>query len=383
VLGFECSLNLIMILSSLRPYRTSTAALGAKSGVDCGGLTTRTFLNHFRTFFPTVPAVLILALLLAACDSGPVEEELDCYYNFGVPPGCVSVGFYHHWPAWHPDGQMISYIRPDDDGREAELYIYDLATNTERLVLRGPDNKSSQAWSPDGEWIVFGAGKQIYKVRSDGTDLTQLTFDRENFDAAWSPDGEWIAYADATPVPHYQFGLPDSVLQRGTWLMRPDGSDKQWLGHIRGGRLVWHPSGEKILAIGGVLPSFEYRLFQNYLTQIFRRDTLDPLVGRGVLHRASYSETGLHAVYDVQHGGRFDIFKINVETNKTVRLTASTANADGAMPAWSPDGQTIAYVNAYWRERVIWLMDADGSNRRPMGPVAPPIDPLERYPGRR
>ena len=69
-------------------------------------------------------------------------------------------------------------------------------------------------WSPDGEWIVFEADTEastelaqrgtIYKVRADGTDLTQLTKrDGEDYDDRlpnWSPEGERILFQRRLPA---------------------------------------------------------------------------------------------------------------------------------------------------------------------------------------
>lgn len=323
-----------------------------------------------------IAALLLVVSLFSACDTTTAgDEEVDCYPSSGLPPACVSIAFYHLHPAWHPDSQQISYLRPrwvDEDSVDtAALYILDLLTGAERHVLDIPfPSKSSQAWSPDGEWLTFSAVKQIYKVRPDGSDLTQLTFSRENFSPAWSPDGLWIAYDDATP----------SAPEQGIYIVRPDGADKQWLPHVRGGHPTWHPSGEKILTIGGILPSFEYRLFQHYLSDPARRDTLNPSGHLGVVHAATYSADGQFASYDIQyrHQGRYDVFKLNTASNDIQKLTGQPAVSFGAYPAWSPDGSTIAYVNNYWREGVIWLMNPDGSNRRRMGPVAPPSFPQRR-----
>lgn len=68
-------------------------------------------------------------------------------------------------------------------------------------------------WSPDGDWIVFEADTEaateleqrgtIYKVRFDGTDVTQLTkLDGEDFDDRlpnWSPRGERILFQRRLP----------------------------------------------------------------------------------------------------------------------------------------------------------------------------------------
>jgi len=69
--------------------------------------------------------------------------------------------------------------------------------------------------SPDGRWIVFSWGKQIWKVRVNGDSLTQLTFSGENFYPRWSPDGRKIVFDSNKDAPH-----GENVI----WMMNSDGS---------------------------------------------------------------------------------------------------------------------------------------------------------------
>ena len=47
-----------------------------------------------------------------------------------------------------------------------------------------------------------------------------------------------------------------------------------------------------------------------------------------------------------------------------------TDESQGWYAVWSSDGETIAYVNTYVQEGNgrIWLMNRDGSNKRPLRP---------------
>jgi dipeptidyl aminopeptidase/acylaminoacyl peptidase len=72
----------------------------------------------------------------------------------------------------------------------------------------------------------------------------------------------------------------------------------------------------------------------------------------------------------------YDIFAVNVETGALRRLT-NTRNAE-YRPTWSPDGKTIAYLGTTrdltssettMEDTHVWLIGADGSNRRELGKI--------------
>src|SRR5215204_1650594 len=57
-----------------------------------------------------------------------------------------------------------------------------------------------------------------------------------------------------------------------------------------------------------------------------------------------------------------DVYAINVDGSKETRLTG-TSGFDG-MPAWSPDGQRIAFASGRDGNWEIYVMDADGAQQR-------------------
>src|SRR5262245_25833709 len=74
-----------------------------------------------------------------------------------------------------------------------------------------PEGGSWFRFSPGGSDVVFvkdaGRGRpQLFRMRPDGSDLTQITPDpewaSEADEPAWSADGRWIAYSGASPGGH-------------------------------------------------------------------------------------------------------------------------------------------------------------------------------------
>jgi dipeptidyl aminopeptidase/acylaminoacyl peptidase len=58
-----------------------------------------------------------------------------------------------------------------------------------------PDDYSPR-WSPDGQWLAFWRDDDVYKIRPDGTDLSQLTFVPAGSwmedSGQWTPNGKYL-----------------------------------------------------------------------------------------------------------------------------------------------------------------------------------------------
>lgn len=82
------------------------------------------------------------------------------------------------------------------------LWLIDLETKKETRLTDIENSAEGDSFSPDGEWIVFcmkikGEDQMdLYKIKKDGTSLTQLTDTKTAIecDPAWSNDGTKVAH---------------------------------------------------------------------------------------------------------------------------------------------------------------------------------------------
>lgn len=81
----------------------------------------------------------------------------------------------------------------------------------------------------------------------------------------------------------------------------------------------------------------------------------------------SWSPDGTQIVYrTIEPGDDGEIWIVNVDGTEARNLVNDPDFSEWG-PAWSPDGQTIAFASDREDALVIWLMDADGSNQRRVG----------------
>ncbi len=166
---------------------------------------------------------------------------------------------------------------------------------------------SAPAWSPDGTRIAFSsdafqAGNwDIYAINSDGSSLARLTaHPAKDEHPTWSPDGSKIAFAS------------DRTGQNQVWTMNADGTNPQQLTNDSHG--AWTPAW-----------------------------------GPGTVGMAvATTRSGPHNA---------DILLLSA-TGEEVRWLAASLDPE-AFPAWSPNGQTIAYCTG----EGIWKRNLDGSAR--------------------
>jgi len=148
---------------------------------------------------------------------------------------------------WSPDASRLM-LQQINEAYEYQLVVVGLAGQHLYAEDVPPIFGSRQAWSPDGEWIVFegmpvadlAQGVALHRMRSDGSALSCLLPVTDNprlHNLDWSPDGQWIVATRAEP-------------EMGVYRLRPDGSDLQLLYQSLKIHLAkWSPDGAWIAAL--------------------------------------------------------------------------------------------------------------------------------------
>lgn len=81
-------------------------------------------------------------------------------------------------------------------GQRAELVTFDLASGAPTAILEADDVIEAPNWTPDGKWLIFNAGGEIWRIDAEGGSLPEKietgTIRDLNNDHVLSPDGGTI-----------------------------------------------------------------------------------------------------------------------------------------------------------------------------------------------
>ncbi len=128
-----------------------------------------------------VAVVLVAVTLWALSERGDIDGA-RVEFGLRLAPG----GLQNAVVAISPDGRTIAQVAPDSAGVD-HVVVRDLSSPTVRVV-QGTAGATTPEFSPDGEWIAFGARGKLWKVPVAGGPA-KLVADSANASVAWCADG--------------------------------------------------------------------------------------------------------------------------------------------------------------------------------------------------
>lgn len=137
--------------------------------------------------------VILTALTMYAVRHRLVPHRPTTRMTISTLPDVSLASYGARSPAISPSGRVVAYI--GDRGGMGQLYIRRL-DSLETIAVPGTIEASSPFFSPDSQWIGFGAGKYLQKVYVDGGTPQPICEAADVRGASWK--GDLIAFAAGT-----------------------------------------------------------------------------------------------------------------------------------------------------------------------------------------
>jgi len=268
-----------------------------------------------------------------------------------------------------PDGSRLAYTinRNDGAGRPySQLAVMTLTDGRSVSFSKEKDASGAGEWSPDGQWIAysgkFGDQSGLIVAHADGSGakfLSKLEWTNSPLPTtgkrfAWSPDSKRLAFVNAVPGPETAEATGDPIVIT-RYLYKPDYDE-------------------------GLTHFNDNRRLHIFVADVSSGQIRQLTDGTHYEHSIDWSPDGREIAFvsnrepNEDQFFNYDLFALNVSSGSIRRLTA-TENAE-YQPRWSPDGKTIVYLGTKrgltdlettMEDTHVWLIDADGSNRRELG----------------
>ncbi len=188
--------------------------------------------------------------------------------------------------------------------------------------------------SPEGNWVAYTvstvdakedeSNSDLWMSNWEGTRAVQLTFSKESEHLPrWSPDGQSLAFLSSRDVEEET----DQI-----WLMNRAGGEAEKISDFKAGvsDFVWSPDGKRLALIASdVDPEAAASKDKS------EKKTAKPIV----IDRYQFKKDEEGYLTKL----RSHLYVLDLATRKAELLTPG--DFDEALPAWSPDNSTIAFVS--------------------------------------
>jgi len=267
---------------------------------------------------------------------------------------------------------------------------------TTATAVSGDGGGYQPQWSPKNNQLVFssslklpdggnadGTAHNIWVANSDGTGLKPITTDTNVTSGRpqWSPDGQKVVFVSWKKV-------DGSDVNGGTqniWVVGVDGTGLKALTSMTGGnnpsQMIsaefpqWSPDGTKIIFFSNRKLDGSDAINDNQASNVWIMDN----DGSGLKPLTTLTTVGVYNPQWSPDGSKIVFVSTNIMTINAdgTDLKAITSNISASQPQWSPDGNKIAYqfwqkldgTNSSGEAVNIWIMNADGSNQKPVTSV--------------
>jgi Tol biopolymer transport system component/serine/threonine protein kinase len=358
---------------------------------------------------------------LAFTWNGEKQDNFDIYVKdvaAGPPRRLTTHPAVEYAPAWSPHGGHLAFAR-EALGAPIELFVMPAGGGPERRVAEISASVRHLDWSPDGRYLVTldegAAGEKMPGLflisTADGSKRRLTSSPNREFPddhAAFSPDGRSVAFVrtrDILSSDVWVLGLRAEGDAPSGEPRRITAEEEQIVG------IAWTPDGREM--VFAMNDAGQYRLFRvpasggparavgvagttpgvnvvqpsvsrhgnrlayhhsRYDTDIWRLDVPRP-VGRArpawrVISSTrqdtapQISKDGRTVAFETnRHGGAVELWTCGLDGSNPLPVMEPTERGTGS-PAWSPDGQRIAFDSRREGSFDIFVVDANGTGLR-------------------
>ena len=265
------------------------------------------------------------------------------------------------------DGNYVYYYQSDEQNPQGVLYQVAVLGSAPKKVLT--DVQSNVALSPDGKTLAFGRYRtetaeqtQLWLTNFDGTNERRLgAFSEPQFfngyGVSWSPDGKFVTFDYGSEEGGEYMTVGAMSVADGRFSVL---SPQRWADV---GRITWFPdsSGMAIAAREAGEPWQIWHM--SHPGGVVRRITND-LHSYGFFSLTLTADAQTLVALQAESSSNIWVGPA-VDPTKVSAVTTLGKDAGDDQCEWTPDGR-IVFVASSSGIAKLWLMNADGSGRKPL-----------------